>query len=500
MKKFFVLFAVVIIVLFSSSFLRGEDDISPVEFVRGASARHAQSVSQTNRFVWHSAETAWHEVKSSAQLVDTLEKSGFAVTRGIGGIPTAFRAQYGQGKPVLAILAEYDCLPNLGQEAGVALRKPIPGKPDGHGCGHSALGAGSLGAALIVKDYLEKTGKKGTVVLFGCPAEEGGQGKTFMVRSGCFQGIDAAVLWHPSDMNIVGPDPWIARYSVIFSFKGIASHAGGAPDKGRSALDGCELMNIGVNYLREHIIQESRIHFAYLTPGSVAANIVPDHARMIYYVRAPRLSQAREILDRVIDVARGAALMSGTQMEYKIAGAVSDWLPNPTLTKVLAEAFADLGGPKFDEADQKLGRLFFAQLSADAKSKAIVQAAGNDREIMKSLESAPVATNVVIRSTPTLQSVSTDAGDVSQVVPSAQFFAATASVGTLLHSWQMTSQVGSTIGDKGALAAASVMALGCIRLFDQPALVDKAKAEHKAATGGAYQSPLPDDLKPGGYK
>ncbi|MDO5565538.1 MAG: amidohydrolase [Planctomycetia bacterium] len=499
MNKYGVILVTAVAFLFCTSFSLGEDPTS-AEFVRRAAARHAQTVSDTNRFVWNCAETAWNEVESSARLADTLEKSGFTVTRGIGDIKTAFRAQYGQGKPVLAILAEYDCLPNLGQEAGVATRQPIPGKPNGHGCGHSALGAGSLGAALIVKDYLEKSGKQGTIVLFGCPAEEGGQAKTFMVRSGCFQGIDAAVLWHPADRNIVAPDPWIARYSVIFSFKGIASHAGGAPEKGRSALDGCELMNIGVNYLREHIIQQARIHFAYLEPGAKVPNIVPEHARTIYYIRAPRLSQAKEILDRVIDVARGAALMSGTQMEYKIAGATSDWAPNPTMTQVLADAFTELGGPKFDENEQKLGRLFFAQLSAEEKASALALVSGNDREKMKSLEASPVATNVVTRTTPVQQTVSTDAGDVSQIVPSGQFFAATASTGTTLHSWQMTSQVGTTIGDKGALAAASVMALGCIRLFNEPTLVEKAKAEHKAMFGESYTSPLPDELRPGGYK
>ncbi|MDD3586984.1 MAG: peptidase dimerization domain-containing protein, partial [Thermoguttaceae bacterium] len=311
---------------------------------------------------------------------------------------------------------------------------------------------------------------------------------------------DTAILWHGADKNIVAPDPWIARYSIIFSFKGIASHAGGAPEKGRSALDGCELMNIGVNYLREHIIQQARIHFAYLEPGAKVPNIVPESARMIYYIRAPRLAQAKEILDRVIDVARGAALMSGTQMEYKIAGAVSDWAPNPTITRVLADAFVELGGPKFDEEDQKLGRLFFAQLAPDEKTSALALASGNNPELMKSLEASPVATNVVTRSWPVQQTVSTDAGDVSQIVPSGQFFAATASIGTTLHSWQMTAQVGTTIGDKGALAAASVMALGCIRLFNEPALVEKAKAEHQTMIGPSYTSPLPPELQPGGYK
>ena len=309
----------------------------------------ADTISEINRAVWDYAEFGYQEKQSAEKMKAVLRQEGFEVEEGLAGISTAFVGRFGTGKPVIAILAEYDALPDLSQKAGCAKPCPIEGKKYGHGCGHSALGAGAAGAAIAVKEYLQRTGVTGTVELYGCPAEETGFGKAFMVKEHCFDGIDAAFCWHPMDSNMSMSVRTVAYYKVRFDFKGRTAHAGAAPELGRSALDACELMNVGVNYLREHIISDARVHYAYLDCGGEAPNIVPDHASLLYFIRAPKLTQSGEILERIKKIAEGAALMTETSVTIKVLGGLSDTIPNPTLSSLLSDAYLEAGAPDFGE-------------------------------------------------------------------------------------------------------------------------------------------------------
>ena len=271
---------------------------------------------------------------------------------GVGGMPTAFKAVYGSGKPVIGFLAEYDALPELSQEGGCTMRKKAAGdNPDGHGCGHNLLGAGAMAAALAVKAYIEEHPEAGTVILFGCPSEEKGDGKAIMAREGVFDGVDAAFTWHPGDKNAIWSESTLANVSVFFNFKGVTSHAAAAPELGRSALDAAELMSVGVNYLREHIISDARVHYAYRDVGGIAPNVVQGHSRVHYFIRAPKSWQVKEIYKRVVDVAEGAAKMTGTEMTYELYAGLSDYIPNHVLSEVLHESMEEIGAPKYDEAD-----------------------------------------------------------------------------------------------------------------------------------------------------
>ena len=314
------------------------------EFVLNAVSRKQDLVVEVSDRIFDFAETGFHEFETAKLYQQVLEKEGFAVEMGIAGMPTAFKATYGNGKPVVGFLAEYDALPELSQVGGCTERKPVCGEnPDGHGCGHNLLGAGTLAAALAVKAYLEENPGKGTVILFGCPSEEKGNGKTIMARDGIFEGVDAALTWHPDTANAVWTTSSLANVSVFFNFKGVTSHAAAAPELGRSALDAAELMSVGVNYLREHIISDARIHYAYRDVGGIAPNVVQGHSRVHYFIRAPKSWQVQEIYKRVIDVAEGAAKMTGTEMTYELYAGLSDFIPNHVLSEVLYEALEEVG-------------------------------------------------------------------------------------------------------------------------------------------------------------
>ena len=333
-----------------------------------------ERIADINHAVWSYAEGGYQEHKSAAKLIEVLRSEGFAVEERAGGIETAFIGSYGSGSPVIGILAEYDALPNLSQEAGNAERCPIEGQRFGHGCGHSALGAGAVGAALIVKEYLKETGLPGTVKLFGCPAEETGFGKAFMAKAHCFDGLDMCFSWHPADANTNFPRA-IANYAVRFDFKGRSSHASSAPEQGRSALDACELMNVGVNYLREHVPASTRMHYAYLDCGGDAPNVVQDHSSLLYYVRGPRLSQCTEVLERVKKIAQGAALMTETEVHIQVLGGLNDYIPNDTASRLLADAFLAYGGPDFGEEEYAIARKFFETLPEEDRKRAAASGA-----------------------------------------------------------------------------------------------------------------------------
>ena len=462
-------------------------------------ADKAGIIADMNHSVWGFAEYGYKEFKSAAKLTQVLEDEGFQGERGIAGIETAFVGTYGSGKPVIGILGEYDALPNLSREAGVAERRPIEGQHYGHGCGHSALGAGAVGAALIVKEFLKESGLPGTVKIFGCPAEETGFGKCFMVKEHCFDDLDMCFSWHPMDGNACFPRS-VAYYKVRFDFTGKTSHAGGAPELGRSALDACELMNVGVNYLREHIISTARVHYAYLDCGGDAPNIVQGHASLLYFVRAPRLALCDEILTRIKKIAQGAALMTETEVKITVLGGLSDNIPNPTACTLLSNAFIAEGGPDFDEEDYAIARKFLAAMSEGERAKALAAGAKINGISQEEFAKRPLNTTVIPYSEKfreMLSTGSTDVGDVSYLTPTAQFTSTVAVPGTGAHTWQFAAQVGTSIGDKASVAIARAIAYASTMVYEDPSLAEQAKKELLDETHGQYISPIPDGVKPG---
>ena len=447
--------------------------------------------------IWGFAEMRFKEDQSSRLQMEFLRNEGFTVEEGIGDIPTAFSARAGSGRPVIGLLGEYDALPKLSQEADVTVKKPLAEGAPGHGCGHHLLGTGCLEAAVAVKDYLLEHPGQGTIVYFGCPAEEQGFGKGFMAKARCFDGVDMMFTWHPADQNVPMGTRMVANYKVRFDFTGISAHAGAAPEKGRSALDACELMNVGVNYMREHVISDARIHYAYLDNGGEAPNVVQDHASLLYFMRAPKLAQSSEILARIKKIAQGAALMTETEVRVRVLGGLSDVIPNPTAFQVLSDAYVEMGGPEFDEEDYAIARKFLAILPEDDKKAMVQKMAVLHKMTPEEFEKRPL-NSVVIPYSPLMRqkvlTASSDVGDVSYLVPTAQLTASAAIPGTGHHTWQYTAQVGTSIGGKACLAAAKAIGLACTRIFDDPALADQAKKELLEETGGVYVSPIPDDL------
>lgn len=449
--------------------------------------------------IWDYAEGGFQEFQSADLLCKALEEEGFAVTRGLAQIPTAFKGVWGSGGPVVGFLGEFDALPGLSQQAGCTEKRPVEPGAYGHGCGHNLLGAGALAAAAALKAYLEETGKPGTVVYFGTPAEEGGGGKTFMARDGVFDGVDFVYTWHPGSINQMRSNHMAATLSKVYEFKGVSAHAGAAPQLGRSALDSCELMNVGANYLREHISTEVRMHYAYLDAGGPAPNIVQDHAAVKYIVRAPYISQVVEAFGRIDRIAEGAALMSGTTVSSRTGGAYSEFTQNVVLASVLDEALHEIGAPEWDEADFALAKQFADSLSESEKAagRAMIQARYGKEGLEEKL-ARPLDTIVGEYTPDQVTNVfgATDVGDVAFVVPTAKLNVATNALGTQLHTWQMTAQVKSPIGRKGMLAAGKVMALAALRVMEDGALLAAAREEFLQKNGGVYDCPLPKDAVP----
>jgi len=420
----------------------------------------------------------------------------------VADIPTALIASYGTGSPVIAILGEYDALPGLSQEKALAEKKPIKKGASGHGCGHNSLGVGALAACFGVKKFLEENPVSGTVKFFGCPAEEAGDGKLFMIRAGLFDQVDAAVTWHSGTINSVVSTPTMAVMTAYFRFTGKSAHAAFDPYSGRSALDAVELMNVGANYLREHIIPDSRIHYAITNPGGTAPNVVQAEAEAYYLVRAPTLSLAQGIYDRVCDVARGAALMTGTRLDISYQGGVSNYLPNAVLNQVLYKNMEEIGPPKFDQADIAFAKEITKSLTPDDLKTELDQLIrrGMSRNEAGRQMAGKVLADFIVPYKP-LDAVhpgSSDMGDVSLVVPTTCFNGATLALGTPGHSWQTVSQSASSIAHKGVIAAGQYMAATAIDLFNDPETVEKAKVQHQEDMAGeTYVCPLPDEAQPG---
>jgi aminobenzoyl-glutamate utilization protein B len=442
--------------------------------------------------VWGMPELAYNEHRSVAEHKKVLEAHDFRITENVAGIPTAIMGEAGEDGPVIAILGEYDALPGLSQEAGVAEHRPIPGDGHGHGCGHNLLGAGALLAATAVKDYLAKNGLKGRVRYYGCPAEEGGAAKAFMVRDGAFKDVDIAISWHPAPFAAVNEANSLANTRIDFTFVGRSSHAAAAPHLGRSALDAVELMNVGVNYMREHMPSDARIHYAYLDAGGIAPNVVQGKATVRYLIRATDLPGLRSLVERVRKIADGAALMTETSVTTKTVSAVSNLLGNSPLERAMQNNIERLGPPPFDDED----RAFAAEIQKTLTPEDIASAF--KRMGVPVRRRVPLADQIIpLEAKGAAMVGSTDVGDVSWVVPTVQARGATYAIGTPGHSWQLTAQGKSPLAHKGMVHVAKIMAGVAVDALRDPKLIEAAKADLAERTAAdPYVCPLPDDLTP----
>jgi len=425
--------------------------------------------------IWQLAEMGYLEHKSSGLLQETLQDEGFAITKGVAGIPTAFIAEYGSGYPVIAILGEYDALPGLSQQA--VPEKKSANAAAGHACGHHLFGTASAAAAIEAKNWLKKSKKQGTVRFYGCPAEEGGSGKVYMVREGLFNDVDVALHWHPGSQNAASAGAALANKSAKFRFYGTAARAAGAPERGRSALDGVEAMNIMVNMMREHIPQEARIHYV-ITDGGKAPNVVPNFAEVYYYARHNSRDVVIDIFDRIVKAAEGAALGTGTTMDFEMIGGTHELLPNLTLQKLMHENLSKIGGIQYSDEEKVFAEKISKSLGFDQLDES-------------------VAFNVQAYKEEARAYGSTDVGDVSFAVPTVGMSAATWVPGTPAHSWQAVAAGGMSIGNKGMMVAAKTLSLTAIDLLENPDTVAKAKAELEERRGKDFTYiPLLGDRPP----
>ncbi|HLF91430.1 MAG TPA: amidohydrolase [Anaerolineales bacterium] len=447
--------------------------------------------------IWDHPQVALTETFASKLLAKELEDDGFTVERGAGQMPTAFIANWGAGKPILGFLGEYDALPGLSQKL-TTKKDPVEAGGPGHGCGHNLFGTACAASVMALKAAMERENILGTIRFYGCPAEETLVGKVFMARDGVFDDLDAAISWHPGSTNIVWNGSSLALNSFKVNFYGVASHAGAAPQLGRSALDGAMLMDVGMNYLREHIIQEARIH-SVITSGGQAPNVVPAFAQIWYFVRAPHREQVEEIYARVLDIAKGAALMSGTTHEIEFITGGYELLPNDTLSELLYEKMAEVNDLTFTEQE----RAFARSLQATFPAQSLEQDFAWTQKSVKGTLSRedlqdPLWERVLLHSdTPPTLGGSTDVGDVSWITPTGQLTTTCWPLGTPGHSWQTVASSGSSIGAKGMLFVAKAMALAGLDLLTKPHLVAQAKADFvRAKNGKAYVNPLPENAVP----
>ena len=451
--------------------------------------------------IWENPELSLKEYKSAALYIETLKKLGFTVTEKLCGIDTAFCGSFGQGGPVIGILGEFDALSGLSQASGeTEPSAPVSGGA-GHGCGHNLLGAGSLAAAAAVKHYLEETGKSGTVIFYGCPGEEGGSGKAYMAREGLWKQLDAAISWHPSDVNQVETGTNNSCIQVLYKFSGVAAHAAGDPYNGRSALDAVELMNIGVQFLREHMTDDCRIHYAITDAGGVSPNVVQAKASVLYMVRANKVADSVALQKRVDDIAQGAALMTGTSFERVFIDGTAELLPNYTLEDVLYRNMSEIGVPAYSDED----RAFAARLKESFPQDKTPPGMGAraDAEIAAKVSALtengtrPINDFLMPLYHGTIFSPgSTDVGDVSWLTPTAQINTATWPSGIPGHSWQVVACGKSSMARKAMRYAAKAMAGAVIDLLEDEALLEKAKAEFNVKAASGYVCPIEEGAVP----
>lgn len=474
-----LLLYVALLVSLSSGCLAQKKDKTGVRPLKDATSKSldagASSYNDIAMRIWNFAEVGYKEEKSSSLLASTLESSGFKVQRAVAGLPTAFVATYGSGEPVIGILAEFDALPGLSQ-AAVPERKSVSGQDAGHGCGHHLFGTASVAAGIELKRLMESGKLKGTIKVFGTPAEEGGSGKVFMVRAGLFKGVSAVLHWHPGDRNEVIMSSALANKSAKFRFYGVSAHAAAAPEKGRSALDGVEALNYMVNMMREHAPAEARIHYV-ITNGGRAPNVIPDFAEVYYYVRHPRRDQTVAIFDRIVKAAEGAALGTETRTDYEIIGGTHDLLINRTLAEVMYENLRTVGGIAYSQDDSNFAEKIQTSLS----------------------QPPPVASAfavVPLKKEVDVWSASTDVGDVSYTTPTVGLRAATWVPGTAPHTWQAVAAGGTQIGMKGMMVAAKVMSWTAIDLLSDANIIRNATAEFKQSVGDYQYKALLGDKAP----
>lgn len=452
--------------------------------------------------VWEYAELSLLEYKSAALYCKVLKDLGFEVTENLAGIETAFSGTYGHGRPVIGILAEYDALSGLSQVKGKAQREELVVGGAGHGCGHNMLGAGSLAAAVAIKKYLEETGKEGTVIFYGCPGEEGGAGKAFMARDGLWKHLDAALTWHPSDTNEVTTGTCNSCIQKEYKFTGIASHAAGDPHMGRSGLDAVELMNIGVQFLREHMPTTARIHYAITDAGGNSPNVVQPYAQVLYMVRDIKVKDALSLQARVDKIAEAAAMMTDTKLSVRFIDGTANTVPNFTLEKVLFDNFEQVPLPAYTEAEIAYAKALVD--SYEAKPDRLPGfATQEDPAIAEWVQEKTKGGTLPINDflMPLYSSLkfrfgSTDVGDVSWLTPTAQVHTACYPSGAPGHSWQHVSCGATSVGHKGLLLAGKVLAGAAIDLYENPDILTKAKAEFDKKAADGYLCPIPDDAVP----
>jgi len=433
--------------------------------------------------IWELAELGYKENQSSALLQEELKQAGFTIEAGVADIPTAFVASYGSGKPVIGLLAEYDALPGVSQ-AAVPEKKAREGSQAGHACGHHLFGTASAASAIALKDWLDSNGGSGTIRLYGTPAEEGGAGKVYMVRAGLFDDVDAVINWHPSDKNGASAGSTLSNKSAKFRFYGVASHAAAAPQFGRSALDGVEAMNHMVNMMREHVPETTRIHHV-ITSGGEAPNVVPAFAEVFYYVRHPQMQEVKNIFTRVVKAAEGAAMGTGTTMDFEVIHGSFNLLPNETLTRVVHKHLEAVGGVTYNAEEEAFAKKISATLPK-----------------AKQFDLSTALTVQPFSAPKKPYSASTDVGDVSWAVPTTALRTATWVPGTSPHSWQAVAAGGTSIGTKGMMVAAKTMTLTGIEFFQSPELLAKAKAELDRRRGAdfKYEALLGDRKPPLDYR
>ena len=452
---------------------------------------------EVNDRIWDFAEPRFKEIKSLSLQKEVLLKEDFVVKENLGGIKTAFSARYGTGNPIIGILGEFDALPNLSQEADALEHRPLDDKKWGHGCGHNTLGAGCMEACVAIKDYMKEKELNGTIIYYGCPGEEGGAGKAFMIREGCFDECDICLAWHPYSVNF-GSTSTLANVRVVYNFHGVSSHAATSPHLGRSALDAVELMNVGANYLREHILPDTRIHYAITNTGGDAPNVVQSEAEVIYAIRAPHNEEVIELLNRVNSVAKGAAMMTETTVDIKVVSAYADVLQNTTLDSLIYTKMKEVLPIKYTDEE-----LEYAKKFKDVGDERDIKTYENMAikmlgEGATKLFEGPMVNGVFPPTS--LKMGSTDVGDVSWNIPTSWFGVACYSLGTAAHSWQAVAQGKSALAYKGMYAAAKILSLTAIELFENLKIVDEAKKDFIAAKKGIeYKSIIPIEVKAGSF-
>jgi aminobenzoyl-glutamate utilization protein B len=445
--------------------------------------------------VWELAELGLVEEKSSKFLAKVLEDHGFTVEMGVAEMPTAFVASYGNGTPIIGFMGEFDALPGLSQKP-VPYKDPIEEGAPGHGCGHNIHGVTGVMSAIATKVVMEKHGLEGTLIFFGTPAEETYSGKVFMIRAGCFDGVDAVLSHHPGHFNVAGLGSSLAMNSAKFHFYGKTAHAAATPYVGRSALDAVELMNIGVNFMREHVVQEARVHYV-IEEGGMQPNVVPDYARTWYYIRAPEREQVDHIYDWVLKIAEGAALMTQTKLKVEFIEGLSNELPSKGLSKLIIANMREVGAPEYTDDEMKFAKEMAKTVSKEAKSD---QLRASKRPGWEQLVEDEVHIDREIHD-PWDEGIvfpgSTDTGDVSWITPTMEFQTATATLEAAGHDWQWTACCGMSIGHKSLIFATKVMAGSAVELITKPDLLKKIKDEHREKMRGRkYMCPIPKNVKP----